>query len=191
MSESQRYPLMLHHPNEQPAVISDDQARGPMNVGYSAKPGQSRMFPPVTVDNADQEAYHVSRGYEPGPSAMPAAVAALPENYSYQQYPVMVDGVLVQDPTFVPVDNQYPKWVDRPGSEQVLVKSAKEEADILASLPPVEELEPVMSEVDRQFLAAMDAAAVPAPHVEMSTVVPAEGQPKKTGERVARPGYGR
>lgn len=151
MADDKKYPLWLHHPNEQPAIVSDDYQNGPPRLGYAAPAGQARMFPPVQVNSPDQETYYVSRGYEPGQSVKPP-VAQLPQGFQYQEYPRIENGVLVSDPQIAPVDTQYPKWIDAPGG-RVLVNTAAEEAALVPPAPP-----PEMTEAEREFLAALDEA---------------------------------
>jgi hypothetical protein len=171
----ERYPMWLHHPAEQPAVLCDEYAtqygeRPP--VGYSARPGQARMFPPVMVNNPDQEAYHVSRGYEPGPSTKQAFVAAqaearLPANYRHQDYPMMVGGQLVQDPQTVVMDHNYPKWVDGPQGKKIVQNAQEELAYLGTEAVDMMDADEGMADADRAFLASIDEAASKASHLPL------------------------
>lgn len=168
--QHQEYPRWLHHPGEQPAILSDDYAGGqrPPMSGYQAPGGRPRMFPPVMVNNEDQEAYYVSRGYEPGQSTKAAFIAAqeaaqLPSGYRQQDYPMMVDGRLVQDPGLPPpVDTNYPKWVDGPKGRE-LARDAADELRIMAAPDAAPVALAGYSDADEVFLAAIDAAAVVTP----------------------------
>lgn len=121
MSDDKRYPLWLHHPNEQPAILSDDYENGPRPpLSYAAKPGRPRICPPVQVNNRDQEAYYVSRGYLPGNSTLPAYItahqAAEEEKAQRREEPDI---------------REYPKWVHT-AEGSVIAKDAAHEAEILA-----------------------------------------------------------
>ncbi len=158
MPEYQRFPLWMHHPHEQPAVLSDDYG-GPQGtrpaLGYGAPAGRARRFPPVMVQNAEQEAYHASQGYEPGQSSKAAfEKAPLPSGYQQQEYPKIVNGLVVQDPNAPPpVDPNYPKWVDLPDGSQKLVNNQAEERALVGEPP-----EPEMSVAEREFLDALNEA---------------------------------
>ena len=90
MSDYQTYPMWLHHPHFQAAVISDDQTlRRPIR------------FPPVLVHDDEQRADHEAKGYKPGgtpnPRAFEAQVLHGPAKaYVHQEYPKWVGDKLVQ-----------------------------------------------------------------------------------------------
>lgn len=72
MSEQkfQHYPMMMVHPNFQPATLgtsADDRKGAPGTVGHAMQ------FPPVTVQNEQQHDYHAAQGYVPGGKSNPAA----------------------------------------------------------------------------------------------------------------------
>lgn len=112
------YPKEMHHPGFAPAVLSDDNAAGRFG---EAPPGQPVRYPPVMVSNADQEAYHASRGYvlgktPPTPQPRPALGYQERKNIRTNTYEIPPEGE-----TF-----EYPKWVgDR------IAHSAEEEQAIL------------------------------------------------------------
>ncbi len=121
MSDDKRYPLWLHHPNEQPAILSDDYENGPRPpLAYAAKPGRPRICPPVQVNNRDQEAYYVSRGYLPGNSTLPAYITA---HQAVQEERLQRR----EEPDI----REYPKWVHT-AEGSVIAKDAAAEAAILA-----------------------------------------------------------
>ncbi len=158
MPEYIRYPLWMHHPHEQAAILSDDYGsqhgtRPPL--GYGAPPGRARRFPPVMAKNADQEAYHAAQGYEPGESSKEAFERAPPPlGLQQQEYPKIVNGLVVQDPSAPPpVDTQYPKWVDLPDGSQKLVNNVAEERALIGEPP-----EPEWTEAEREFLDALNEA---------------------------------
>lgn len=167
MSTYERYPMVMHHPAEQPAVLCDEYAtqygeRPPL--GYSAPPGMARLWPPVTVNNADQEAYYLSRGYEEGPSTKAAFVQAtaqaqLPHGYRREEYPKYVNGQLVADPQAVVIDRNYPKWVDGPQGKKIVQNAQEELAYLGTEAVDVLEAEAGMTDSDRAFLAEIDEAA--------------------------------
>lgn len=117
----ERYPLALHHPNEQPAILSDDYEHGAKPpVGYGALPGRARLFPPVTVHDEDQEEFYLAKGYQIGPSSKPAFI------------PRPTVAVRRDAPQVESVDtSEYPKYVDGPNGP-VIAKNAAEEAEIIA-----------------------------------------------------------
>lgn len=160
-ADFQMYPKWMHHPNEQPAVISDDYDRGPALGPYHADPGRPRQFPPVQAQSQDQEEYYASRGYVAGASnkeaAIRARIAPIPQDYRYSEYPKMVNGEMVPDPDAPPpTDNRYPKWVHfTDGRESLLVKTEAEERALRPPPPP--------SEAESEFWAALTEAEAQPP----------------------------
>jgi len=115
-----RYPLALHHPNEQPAILSDDYEHGVKPpVGYGALPGRARMFPPVTVHDENQEEFYIAKGYIVGPSNKPAFI---PRPVAVRREAPKVESVDT---------SEYPKYVDGPNGPEI-AKNAVEEAEIIA-----------------------------------------------------------
>jgi hypothetical protein len=153
------YPKWMRHPAEQAAVVSDDYAQG-QNRATTAAPGKALRFPPVCVQNADQEAYHAAQGYVPSgksdPSAfLKATISPTPPGYQHHEYPRMLPGGLIdQGPNAPqPPDNFYPYWLRMDGYEPTLVQDREEHEAVLkargASEPPSSE---------------NDHAETPAPH---------------------------
>lgn len=146
MAEYRDYPKYLYHPNAQPAVVSDDlmwTGPGLPPIGWSATPGRAASFPPVQVNNEDQEAYYVSRGYNPGSAGdlkawESAVVAPKPPGFVQRDYPYFDDrGRLVEDPHKPPPpDPNYPKWIDMPDGTQVIARNAAHERELCPPPPP-------------------------------------------------------
>jgi hypothetical protein len=89
MTQYQQFPMWLHHPAFEAAVISDDPTR--------RKPIR---FPPVLVHSEDQMQQHMAMGYEPGgtpnPRAFEARVAMGPvQPHAHQEYPKWVGDRIV------------------------------------------------------------------------------------------------
>jgi hypothetical protein len=79
---------MMAHPGFRPAKVS--------TTPYESTP---QVFPPVTVNNEDEEEYHAAQGYVPAGKGDPSAYAMAhasppPDNYEPQEYPKWVNGVL-------------------------------------------------------------------------------------------------
>lgn len=161
MAQYQPYPKFLYHPNAQPAVVSDDlhwTGSGLPPIGWSATPGRAASFPPVQVNNEDQEAYYVSRGYNPGSAGdlkawESAVVAPKPPGFVQRQYPYFDDrGRIVEDPHKPePPDPNYPKWIDMPDGTQVIARNAAHERELC---PP-----PAPTGVEAECLALIMGAA--------------------------------
>jgi len=97
----------MAHPQYRPAEVTPIEGTGVLNpvTGEEVRTdfqGTAERFPPVQVNNEDQEAYHASLGYQPAgksdPSAYARAIADTPVSYVPQEYPKWVDGVLCQGP---------------------------------------------------------------------------------------------
>lgn len=113
MTEHVEYPLTMAHPafqRSQPLPIPGTEKRNAEGVVISQDyQGTPERFPPVTVQDADQEAYYESQGYaragHSDPSAYASAHAApAPPSYVPQEYPKWVNGVLYEAAEDVPVD---------------------------------------------------------------------------------------
>lgn len=98
----QRYPLVMNHPQYQPAVVSQwvwdrDPATGlQLSTGrHVPEHGRAAQWPAVTVERADDEEYYRAKGYEAsgGDAAAFAQQHAAPQPAGY-------------------VSNEYPKWID-------------------------------------------------------------------------------
>lgn len=133
----QRYPLVMNHPGERAAIVSQWDEHLKRHVPEHGEPAR---FQPVTVHNADDEEYHAAQGYRPvGGDAQTftqqvndTIVNPKPAGYAFSEYPKWVNGVLVEDPSKPKTAFQeYPKWVG-----DVLVGSAAEEAALRASQAP-------------------------------------------------------
>lgn len=128
MMVHQRYPLQMTHPSFRPAVLSDSDAR-------SGEHGSAALWPPVTVNNEDQEEYYQSRGYVSPDAGMAEAfvtqqAAPVPAGYAGPKpYPRWENGKLVQDPHAILGDKTWPMYVVPDGKsrdEGVVVKNPDE-----------------------------------------------------------------
>lgn len=85
------YPKAMSHPGFRPAVISKDEYINGKVI--KAPPGQPAKFPPVYVNNEDQEAQYSAMGYVPNgvadPDAYHAAMAGIdkPATYQHMDFP--------------------------------------------------------------------------------------------------------
>jgi hypothetical protein len=61
----QEYPKAMSHPHYQPAVLSRDTTDPVTHQTIKAAPGSPAKFPPVYVNNKDQEADYAAKGYVP------------------------------------------------------------------------------------------------------------------------------
>ena len=134
------YPKMMQHPDHVPAVEAEHIAEKLEDgtIKTSVIPGRPAKFPHVFVKDLAEEEAWTAKGYEiptpPDPIAFSRAKAApLPDGYAGEEWPKMVNGILMQDPNG-PVDNshEYPKWVNDPDRERamdILVNSRREEND--------------------------------------------------------------
>src|SRR6185437_940174 len=163
----ERYPMWMKHPNHRPAVISDDYAEG-HNRGaqfkHHAKPGTPEQFPAVMVNNPDQEGYYAARGYVAQGGDKKAfdrsQIAPIPKGYRHNEYPRIVNGLVEQDPNAPePETNEYPKYVRPEGKEPVIVKSRKEEDEVMRGTTKKEPVKRETSAVEADCLAAIMAAA--------------------------------
>lgn len=133
----QRYPMVMRHPGQRAAVISQWDEKLKRHVPEHGEPAK---FQPVTVHSEDDEEYHAAQGYRPtGGDAQTFTqqvndhiVNPKPAGYAFNEYPKWVGGVLVQDPAKPTTTFQeYPKWVG-----DVMVNSAAEEAALNSNSAP-------------------------------------------------------
>jgi hypothetical protein len=101
MSEFERYPMLMVHPNYRKAQLEKVNPEL-SNARSDWRQTSPEKYPPVTVNTEDQEAHHAAAGYQPNGKGDPAAYAeahadAVPEDYEAEQYPKWVHGVLVED----------------------------------------------------------------------------------------------
>lgn len=81
-----QYPKMMVHPNHRNAVL-----------GHNYREGSPDVFPPVTVNNEDQEEQYRAKGYvSKGGNADPGNPK--PRGYEFHEYPKFVNGVIVKSP---------------------------------------------------------------------------------------------
>lgn len=98
MAEYQEYPKHMSHPAFEPAKIGTD---ADARTGAPAQLGSPMRFPPVLVQNAEQEEYYKAKGYDTIGKSDPAAFASavanpVPPNYKPQEFPKWVHGVEVR-----------------------------------------------------------------------------------------------
>jgi hypothetical protein len=150
-----KYPMIMRHPAEQAAVVSNDRTVDPSTgreVWVNAPPGKSIRFGPVTVLNEHQEELHQSKGYRG--AGDPAAIerherAPIPAGYRYEEYPrILEDGTIDEGPDAPQApDNFYPFWVRAEGWPDELVQDREEHQALLTKYgleeppPPVTEVE--------------------------------------------------
>jgi hypothetical protein len=138
--EHQRYPMIMNHPSNRPARKIADAAPAHPPETYFATPEQweAEKWPQVTVTTPDDEAYYEAKGYKPAGNP-DAAAFSMAQSSPYvagrktNEYPKMLNGVLVQDPN-APASNfqEFPKWIIPPQGDAILVKCAAEEEAYLA-----------------------------------------------------------
>jgi len=164
--EFERYPMWMKHPNHRPAVTSDDYENG-ANRGtqfrHHAKPGVPEQFPAVKVNNSDQEDYYAAKGYVAQGGDRKAferaQIAPIPKGYRHQEYPRIRNGLVEQDPnTPEPETNEYPKWVRPDGEAPRIVKSRKEEDEVMRGSAKNEPVKRETTAVEADCLAAIAAA---------------------------------
>lgn len=134
-----KYPMIMRHPAEQAAVVSNDRTVDPTTgreTWINAKPGKAIRFGPVTVLNEHQEELHQSKGYRG--AGDPAAIerherAPIPPGYRYDEYPrILEDGTIDEGPDAPPApDNFYPFWVRADGWPDELVQDREEHQALL------------------------------------------------------------
>jgi hypothetical protein len=87
----QRFPLAMSHPHHVPAVISIIHVD--VNGNKEGKTGSPAKFPPVFVNNEDQEKQYASQGYVPnGTPDVDAYLRAtigshIPEDHKFADFP--------------------------------------------------------------------------------------------------------
>jgi hypothetical protein len=130
MSESpqyQDYPKLMVHPGFQPATLgtSADERKG-----TPAKIGQPVKFPPVTVNNEQQEEYHAAQGYGPAGKGNPAAFVAAHSSpdtpYHKQEYPKYVGDIVVNN------EDEELAAIDRNEQMAAAAEAARVKADAAA-----------------------------------------------------------
>jgi hypothetical protein len=91
MSNFQRYPMAMSHPGYRPAVLSKDEIVNGRIV--KAPPGSPVKFPPVYVNNEDQEKEYAAQGYMPAGTPDPEAYRRAmtgndePVGHQHREYP--------------------------------------------------------------------------------------------------------
>lgn len=117
MKTPQEYPKWLRHPGETAATVSQPLPPDPLTkLRPAGAPGQPLKFPPVMVNNRDDEEYYVARGYNPGTwneAQVDAQLKGVVPAKNGKQYPMYApDGSIIPDPDAEDSDDgQYPMWV--------------------------------------------------------------------------------
>jgi hypothetical protein len=104
MSQFEKYPMLMVHPNFRPAqsiMIEGTERRNARgDIVSAAYRGTPEINPPVTAVNEDREEYFAAQGYVPAGKGDPAAwvqahSSAPADTYKPQKYPMMkvIDGV--------------------------------------------------------------------------------------------------
>ena len=160
-----KYPMIMRHPAEKPAVVSNDRQVGAdgREVWVNAPPGQPIKFGPVTVLNEHQEELHKSKGYVGAGDAKAIERherAPIPPGYVYEEYPrILPDGSIDQGPDApAPPDNFYPYWVRMDGWPDELVED-REAHQALLKKRGVEEPPPPAPVVDERDTRIADLEA--------------------------------
>lgn len=129
------YPKMLVHPDHVAGTPDEIHAK-PREEGKAIETftvkGTPEKFPPVIVNNAEEESawnakgYHMSKLPDPDSFQRSRSVPYVPGR-TVNGYPRWENGVLVNDPSLNSAGvKEYPKWVG-----DKLVNSAKEELELL------------------------------------------------------------
>ena len=89
----QEYPKAMSHPQYRPAVLSKDTTDPVTHQTIKAPPGSPAKFPPVYVNNKDQELDYASKGYVPNGTSDPEAYytatvgADKPNTHQHVEFP--------------------------------------------------------------------------------------------------------
>jgi hypothetical protein len=115
-AEHFEFPKVLVHPDHQPRQLITAGIPGNFGSNPIEPVWSPEKFAPVTARSADEEAKYLAMGYRPAGKSDPAAFATVnasptPPDYEFRDFP---------------------KWVRPPSGDPVLVKSAQEEAALLA-----------------------------------------------------------
>lgn len=144
------FPKMLVHPQYVPAIAETKDARLGANgqVETFVISGTPEKFPPVTVNNTAEQERWEAKGWKaaapPDPEAYTRAYAApFDPSWEFKKYPMLVDGVLVQDPTLPTGRQEYPKWLgDAANGGPVGNLYEEQEMRQRLGMPPLEAQEP-------------------------------------------------
>jgi hypothetical protein len=89
------YPKVMNHPGYQPAVVARPTLGKPLLPGEEPRSAKAAVFPPVTVNNEDQEGQHAALGYVSAGGDPSAHEPAPPADYEPKEYPKWVGDVIV------------------------------------------------------------------------------------------------
>ena len=93
-----RYPLTMTHPNYWPGYIGEEKIGAGGMKYYTG--GLPARFPPVIVQDENQEEEYLAKGYVPSvsnPNLPPAHTTPPPTPGGFEEYPKWVNGVLCED----------------------------------------------------------------------------------------------
>jgi len=105
-AEHQEYPKYMTHPMHQPSKMEKIQTVYPGGKVVEDTKGTAERFPPVMVNNADQEGIHAAQGYVAGGKSDPETFKRLVQAgasspgggaYTPAEFPKWVNGVLCDD----------------------------------------------------------------------------------------------
>lgn len=117
------YPKTLHHPSFRPAILS-------ANVGDEQPLVSGVAFPPVVVYNADDEAFHVSRGWREGSEVGQLPIVQPPSFQERKNIRAPLrNGVGEPQEPQVPLSRDYPKYVG-----EKIAQNEEQEKAILAEM---------------------------------------------------------
>lgn len=139
------WPKMLTHPEHVPATPAtmDAKLNDAGKLVEFAVPGVLEKMPHVQVNNITEQRRWEAKGYcaaaEANPDAYAASFAApFDPSFEIKQYPMMVDGVVVQDPDGPGSFQEYPKWIGGEAGEAVSSVAEEVAARVRLGLPAME-----------------------------------------------------
>ncbi|GAC1664548.1 MAG: hypothetical protein PVS3B2_00330 [Candidatus Dormibacteraceae bacterium] len=141
----QRYPMVMNHPNYQPATMHRVNNGTPGMKGEAwagDMQGTPVKFPPVTVNNEDQEEYHRAQGY--------VSAAGDEHEFNVARNNLNPTGYAFQE---------YPKWIDDGTPEGVTVTTPEEEGAL-------------RSRMMARSMAALDAQPIPEASTSIANPAP-------------------
>lgn len=172
-SDFAEWPKMLTHPQHVPAkpATMDAKLNDQGKLVEFAVAGTPEQFPHIQVNNETEQKRWEAKGYRatsaPDPEAYAKTFAApFDPNYEVKHYPMMVDGVVVNDPNGPGSFQEYPKWIGGEAGEAVGSVAEEVAARERLGLPamearaqPVEVDEPQAGMIANPALDAMLARA--------------------------------
>jgi len=160
------FPKAMTHPGYRPAVLSKDEVDSHGRLIKKAAPGSGVRFPPVYVNNHDQELEYASRGYVPNGTSDPeayrrsAAGADIPNEHKHIEFPKWLYRMVEDELESKLVKDQAAQdllrgaWFATPGDAQASIEEDEDEQPAVEvrnaaagkaprrSTKPVEETQP-------------------------------------------------